>query len=66
MAILARPAPGFGRERGKLAGVCAALGRRFGINPRIIRLLFLLSMIIPGPQVFLYVFFWWLIPEEGH
>ncbi len=66
MTILARPAPGFGKRNGKVGGVCAALGRRFGVNPRFVRLGFLLSMIIPGPQILVYAFFWWLIPEEEH
>ncbi|WP_028707964.1 PspC domain-containing protein [Propionicicella superfundia] len=64
MAILARPAPGLGKERGKLGGVCAAIGRRFGISPRYVRLGFVLSLFIPGPQILAYVFFWWFIPEE--
>jgi phage shock protein PspC (stress-responsive transcriptional regulator) len=63
MATLARPATGFGAHKGKLGGVCAALGERFGIDPRWIRLGFLASMLLPGPQILLYAFLWWLIPE---
>lgn len=64
MAVLSRPAPGFGRGRGRVGGVCAALARRFGINVKWLRLGFVVSMVLPGPQVLLYAFLWWLIPED--
>jgi phage shock protein PspC (stress-responsive transcriptional regulator) len=47
-----------------LAGVCAALARRFGLKPWQVRLLFLLSCILPGPQVLLYLALWLVIPAE--
>ena len=48
-----------------LAGVCAALAPRFGTRPRVVRLLFLLSCLLPGPQVVAYLVLWALIPAEG-
>jgi phage shock protein C len=52
------------RER-VLGGVCAGLGRRFGISPWTARLLFvLLLMVIPGSQILVYPVLWILMPSE--
>ena len=47
-----------------LAGVCAGLARRFGMKPGVVRLLFVISVVLPGPQVLLYVALWILMPSE--
>jgi len=47
-----------------IGGVCAGLGRRFEINPWLIRLAAVLSIFIPGPQVLAYVLLWIILPEE--
>jgi phage shock protein C len=48
-----------------LGGVCAGLGRRFGIAPWPARLLFLLLlMVIPGSQILIYPILWILMPSE--
>ena len=48
-----------------LGGVCAGLGRRFGIAPWTARLLFvLLLMVIPGSQILIYPILWILMPSE--
>ncbi|GAA2153800.1 hypothetical protein GCM10009844_38760 [Nocardioides koreensis] len=48
-----------------LGGVCAGLGRRFGIAPWPARLLFLLLlMVIPGSQILVYPILWILMPSE--
>ena len=48
-----------------LGGVCAGLGRRFGIAPWPARLLFvLLLMVIPGSQILAYPILWILMPSE--
>jgi phage shock protein PspC (stress-responsive transcriptional regulator) len=47
-----------------IAGVCAALARRFGMKPRTMRLLFVLSCLLPGPQILLYVALWIILPAE--
>ncbi|GAB3226303.1 PspC domain-containing protein [Kineococcus gypseus] len=53
-------------SRGRvLAGVCAALGRRFGLSATVVRLLFVLSCLLPGPQVLVYLALWVLVPAEG-
>ncbi len=49
-----------------IAGVCAGLGRRFGLNPWPARLLFvLLLLVIPGSQLLVYPILWWLMPAES-
>lgn len=52
------------RRNKVIAGVCAGLGQRFGMRPNVVRLLFVLSCIIPGPQFLIYIALWVLIPQE--
>jgi phage shock protein PspC (stress-responsive transcriptional regulator) len=48
-----------------LGGVCAGLGRRFGMGPWTARLLFvLLLMVLPGSQILIYPVLWILMPSE--
>jgi len=48
-----------------LGGVCAGLGRRFGIDPWPARLLFvLILLVIPGSQILAYPILWVLMPAE--
>ncbi|HXH77875.1 PspC domain-containing protein [Nocardioides sp.] len=48
-----------------LGGVCAGIGRRFGLTPWISRLLFvLLLMVVPGSQLLIYPVLWILMPTE--
>src|SRR5215217_2772297 len=43
-------------RRGRvIAGVCAALARRFDMRPWQVRLIFVLSCLLPGPQFLLYI-----------
>ncbi len=53
-------------RRGRMiAGVCAGIGQRFGISPNVVRLIFVLSCLIPGPQFLIYIAMWILIPQDG-
>ena len=53
------------REGRLLGGVCAGLGRRFGIAPWPARILFvLLLMVIPGSSILIYPILWILMPAE--
>ena len=47
-----------------IAGVAAGLADRFGISHGMMRLFFVLSLILPGPQVLIYVVLWVIMPEE--
>jgi phage shock protein C len=57
---------GLARPRGGrvVGGVCAGLARRFGMRPGLVRLLFVLSVILPGPQVLVYIALWIIMPSE--
>ncbi|WP_110241776.1 PspC domain-containing protein [Nocardioides gilvus] len=53
------------RDRKILGGVCAGLGRRFGLSPWTARLLFVLVlMVVPGSQLLIYPVLWVLMPAE--
>jgi phage shock protein C len=53
------------RQDRVLGGVCAGLGRRFGLSPWTARLLFVLAlMVIPGSQILVYPILWILMPLE--
>lgn len=53
------------RDGRVLAGVCAGLGQRFGIEPWLARLLFVLVLlVIPGSQLLIYPILWILMPNE--
>ena len=58
-ATLSRP-----RTDRVIAGVCAALARRWGWPVRRVRLLFVVSCLLPGPQTVLYIALWMMIPAE--
>lgn len=48
-----------------LAGVCAGLGQRFGLEPWPARLLFaLVLLLVPGSQILLYPVLWILMPTQ--
>lgn len=57
---LARP-----RHGRIVAGVLAGLARRFGIGAWTTRILFLVSMLLPGPQVVAYLVLWVVMPKEA-
>ena len=52
------------REGRWIAGVCAGIADRFGLSRGLVRVLFVLSLILPGPQILAYVLLWVLIPSE--
>ena len=60
MKTLYRP-----RDDRMIAGVCSGIARRFGIEPSIVRILFVASLLLPGPQILIYLAAWLLIPDES-
>jgi phage shock protein PspC (stress-responsive transcriptional regulator) len=65
---VARPQTRFGLVRPRrgrwIGGVCAGIADRFGWSRALVRLAFVLSIVLPGPQVLLYVILWIVIPSE--
>jgi phage shock protein PspC (stress-responsive transcriptional regulator) len=47
-----------------IAGVCSGLARRFGLPSGLVRLLFVLSCLLPGPQFLIYIALWIIMPSE--
>jgi phage shock protein PspC (stress-responsive transcriptional regulator) len=52
------------RSNRMIAGVCAGLARRFGMTPGMVRLLFVLTCLLPGPQFVVYLVLWVMMPDE--
>jgi phage shock protein PspC (stress-responsive transcriptional regulator) len=47
-----------------IAGVCAGIAERFDTSPLLVRVLFVASTIIPGPQFIVDIALWIFIPSE--
>lgn len=47
-----------------LAGVCAGIADYFHTSPWLVRLLFLASCLLPGPQVLVYLILWIVLPWD--
>lgn len=59
MAELKRPKSGR-----VIAGVCAAIANRYGWSATAVRLVFILSCLLPGPQFLIYIALWIFVPAE--
>lgn len=53
------------KEGRVLAGVAAGLADRFGMSRTTMRVIFVVSMLLPGPQILIYLVLWVIIPEEA-
>jgi phage shock protein PspC (stress-responsive transcriptional regulator) len=47
-----------------IAGVCAGIARRYGLSTTGLRLAFVLSCILPGPQFIAYLVLWIVMPAD--
>jgi phage shock protein PspC (stress-responsive transcriptional regulator) len=56
---LARP-----QSRKMVAGVCAGLAEHYGWRAGTVRLLFVLSCLLPGPQLIVYLVLWVVMPKR--
>lgn len=50
---------------GKIGGVAAAIGRRYAIDPVLVRVAFVVATVFSGVGVLLYLLGWLLLPAEG-
>ena len=48
-----------------LGGVAGGVAEYFGLDPMLVRVLFIASLLLPGPQVLLYVILWLVMPNSG-
>ncbi|MFE3454604.1 PspC domain-containing protein [Nonomuraea sp. NPDC059194] len=51
------------REHRIIAGVCGGIADRLGLPPTLVRIVWLLLSLIPGPLWVLYVILWILMPN---
>jgi phage shock protein PspC (stress-responsive transcriptional regulator) len=47
-----------------VAGVCSGLARRFGLSRTGLRVAFVVSCILPGPQFVAYLVLWIVMPAD--
>jgi phage shock protein PspC (stress-responsive transcriptional regulator) len=47
-----------------VAGVCAGIARRYGLSRGGLRVAFVISCVLPGPQILAYLLLWIVIPED--
>jgi phage shock protein PspC (stress-responsive transcriptional regulator) len=47
-----------------IAGVCSGLARRFGLSRTGLRIAFVVSCVLPGPQFIAYIVLWVLMPKD--
>jgi phage shock protein C len=52
------------RKERMIGGVCGGLGAYFGIDPTLIRLLFIIGLLMGGPGVLAYLILLIVVPEE--
>ena len=52
-------------DRAVIAGVCAGLADRFGMKPNTVRLIFVVSCLLPGPQFVIYLVLWVIMPKRS-
>jgi phage shock protein C len=61
MTTLTRP-----QNHKVIAGVCAGLAARYGWKPNTVRLVFVLSCLLPGPQFLIYLVLWVMMPKRPY
>lgn len=49
-----------------VAGVCGGIADYFGVSPTMVRLLTLLSFLLPGTQIIAYIILWIIVPNEPY
>jgi phage shock protein PspC (stress-responsive transcriptional regulator) len=47
-----------------IGGVCAGIARRYGLSRTGLRLAFVVSCVLPGPQFIAYLLLWLFIPAD--
>lgn len=55
---------GIPRRHGWIGGVCAGLAARMGVDPLVVRGIFVVAAVLGFPALFIYVIAWALMPDE--
>lgn len=53
------------QEGRRLGGVCAGVADKYGWSRTTVRVLTVLSILLPGPQVIAYIVAWFVVPDEA-
>ena len=53
------------RNNRTIAGVCAGLAQRYGWRTSTVRVVFVLSCLLPGPQFIAYLVLWLVMPKAA-
>jgi phage shock protein PspC (stress-responsive transcriptional regulator) len=48
-----------------IAGVCSGIARRYGLSRGGLRIAFVVSCVLPGPQFIAYLLLWILVPADN-
>ena len=48
----------------KLGGVCAGIAAYYDLDPTVVRLIAVATILLPGPSVIAYIVAWIIVPEE--
>ncbi|GAB3135187.1 hypothetical protein GCM10027289_28430 [Tsukamurella serpentis] len=61
-----RPPKRFARDMHNnwIGGVCSGIARYFGLDATLVRVLFVVSCLLPGPQFLLYLLLWLIMPRD--
>jgi phage shock protein PspC (stress-responsive transcriptional regulator) len=52
------------RDDRMIAGVCSGIARHFNLDPTVVRIAFVASLFLPGPQILIYLIAWLIMPDE--
>lgn len=52
-------------NHGMIAGVCAGIANYLGIDPTVVRVLYVLVALFAGFGILLYVILWIVMPKQG-
>jgi phage shock protein PspC (stress-responsive transcriptional regulator) len=52
------------RQERVIAGVCAAVARRFDISPTTVRIVTVLAVLFAGLSLWAYILLWIIIPND--
>jgi phage shock protein C len=68
MTTMSEPATGpkrlyRSRSERMIAGVCGGIAEYFNIDPTVVRVIALATILLPGPSIIAYLIAWLIVPE---